>query len=152
MPVTRSVTPRITLIIDTSGSMREGFRLSIAASCVDIVRELYSDHRGIRVITGDTSGKSETVNVKRAGEVLARLVGGGGTNMANIMRQAVEAKPAPQLLIVATDIDTPWPELAEMQGIPVVIAACDPYQNRIPDLPKWSTNILITNQDWSNTL
>ena len=128
--------------------MQQGHRLSIAISCVDIVRDLYANSQGIRVITGDTCGKAECVNIKQASQVLQSLVGGGGTDMAAIMNQAIGSRPRPQLLIVATDIDTPWPTQQEMGRTPVIICGCNSYEHKRHLLPTWADYIEITDNEW----
>jgi Mg-chelatase subunit ChlD len=145
MPVARGRTPKITLVIDTSWSMSVHNRLSLAVGAITAVRAMFRDQSGITVLTGDTECKAQAVNVRFAEEILDDLVGGGGTDMAKIMLQAAQEKP--ELLIVATDCETPWPAQADMKGIPTVVCATEASERRIERIPSYMEVVTINNQD-----
>ena len=68
--------------------------------------------------------------------------------MGKIMVQAVNSRPRPQLIVVATDLETPWPTQPEMLGVPVVICGCNSVQHYVEDLPKWADYIEISDTEW----
>ena len=107
--------PRITVIIDTSGSMGSS-ELGLALGMVRKVLQSFRIRDGIKVVTGDTKGQTQQLCLSDPRCI--DLAGGGGTDMAEIVEQVLEDKPRPQLILVITDGWTPWPE--SDPGIPVV--------------------------------
>jgi len=92
---------------------------------------------GIRVLAGDEQA-AWTKQVFDPRKV--ELHGGGGTDMGAIVKQEAERRPVerPELIIVVTDGDTPWPE--EDVGVPVV--ACLTYETVWP-VPQWMDRVDI---------
>ncbi|MBC8357003.1 MAG: hypothetical protein H8E66_33950 [Planctomycetes bacterium] len=119
--------PRITVIVDTSGSMSaEDLGLSLG-----MVRKVLNSFRirdGIKVITGDTQGQTKQLCLSDPRRI--ELTGGGGTNMARIVAEVLQTKPQPQMILICTDGHTPWP--AQDPGLPIV--AC--LTNRRATLPE----------------
>ena len=128
--------PRITVIIDTSGSMGQR-QLGLALGTVRKVLQSFRIRDGIHIVTGDTKGQTTTLCL--ADPRCIDLAGGGGTDMAEIVEQVLEDKPRPQLILVITDGWTPWPE--QDPGIPVV-ACITGASSSLPDEyqpPGWIT-------------
>ena len=103
MPAHRQPCPEVRIIVDTSGSMNKkdlGLALGVVQKAV---RHLQS---GVEVVAADTDVRL-CQKVFKAGDV--RLVGRGGTNMARAMETVMEEYPRPNVLIVVTDGETPWP-------------------------------------------
>lgn len=116
LPGSYSKTPRVTVIIDTSGSMpREDTHL--ACGLVGRVLNALPDRRGVRVLVGGVQTEIAQ-QVFRPEQI--QLCDGGGTDMAHIIRQAAEERPTPQLIVVVTDGYTPWPD----QELPMPVVAC----------------------------
>lgn len=97
--------PRVTVIVDSSGSMGDQ-DTAMALEVIASVLKGLPDPRGIRVLTGDTCVQS-AANVFRKEQV--QVVGDGGTSMATLIRQACEERPAPKVIILVTDLETDWP-------------------------------------------
>ena len=127
--------PRITVIVDTSGSMSDS-ELGLAVGLVGKVLNSFRIRDGINVIAGDV-GAACCRKVFDPRKVV--LAGGGGTDMGKIILQAADAKPAPQLIVVVTDGDTPW---CEPISIPVV--ACITQEYAMRNVPAWIKPILQT--------
>ena len=108
--------PRITLVIDTSGSM-SAHEMALGVGLVAKVLNGLRMRDGIKVITGDEQAAwtRQVFDPKKV-----ELHGGGGTDMGAIV--TAEAQPVrgekPELIIVVTDGETPWPE--KSVGVPVV--------------------------------
>ncbi|MCO6458595.1 MAG: hypothetical protein J5I93_25085 [Pirellulaceae bacterium] len=119
--------PRITVIVDTSGSMGAD-DLGLALGMIRKVLNSFRIRDGIKVITGDEQGRTKEICLSDPRRI--NLAGGGGTDMANIITEAMDDKPKPQLLLVCTDGWTPW--TPDPIGIPVV--AC--LTNRLRDIPE----------------
>ena len=119
--------PRITVIVDTSGSMGSD-DLGLALGMIRKVLNSFRIRDGIKVITGDTQGQTKQLCLSNPR--LIDLTGGGGTDMSKIVAEALKDRPQSQMILVCTDGWTPWP--SEAPGIPVV--AC--ITNKLADLPE----------------
>lgn len=113
LPAMRTTVPRVTIIVDTSGSMSER-DLGIGLGLIGSVIRALPDQGGVRVLAGDTRVAAART-VFRPEQV--QLAGGGGTDMAHICREAMTERLKPQLVVILTDGFTPWPEPL---GVPVV--------------------------------
>lgn len=119
--------PRITVIVDTSGSMGAD-DLGLALGMIRRVLNSFRIRDGIRVVTGDERGQTKEICLSDPRRI--NLRGGGGTDMARIIAEVMDDKPAPQMVLVCTDGWTPWP--AEPIGVPLV--AC--LSNRLSEIPE----------------
>ena len=84
--------PRVTVIVDTSGSMEEG-DLALALGVIGNALRSLPDPRGLRVLAGDTAVACAK-NVFRPEQI--ELSGGGGTDMSAMILAACEERPAAQ--------------------------------------------------------
>ena len=106
MPSNVAPLPRITVIVDTSGSMSQD-DLGLALGMIRKVLNSFRIRDGIKVITGDAKGQTKQLCLSDPRRI--ELTGGGGTNMAAIIAEALQARPQPQMILVCTDGWTPWP-------------------------------------------
>jgi hypothetical protein len=125
--------PRITVIVDTSGSMSQD-DLGLALGMIRKVLNSFRIRDGIKVITGDAKGQTKQLCLSDPRRV--ELTGGGGTNMARIVAEALQTRPQPQMILVCSDGWTLWP--TEDPGIPIVACitrkrATLPDSYRAPD-------------------
>jgi predicted metal-dependent peptidase len=68
-----------------------------------------------------------------------RLTGGGGTDMRIGIAAAEAATPAPHVVIVLTDGDTPWPDTPTRARL-----VCAVISHRAPHgTPEWATTVHI---------
>ena len=118
--------PRITVIVDTSGSM-DADDLGLALGMIRKVLHSFRIRDGIRVVTGDTEGHTKQLCLSDPRRI--ELTGGGGTDMAAVIAEVLQDRPQPQMIFVCTDGWTPWPE--ENPGVPIV--AC--ISRKVADLP-----------------
>jgi len=113
-PGSRRMGAAVAVVFDTSASMHQRLLDAAAAELRGVLKATRS--RTISVIACDASahcarafGQSETI----------RLTGGGGTDLRDGIVSAAELSPKPNLIVVLTDGETPWPERAP-DRIPVV--------------------------------
>ena len=118
--------PRITVIVDTSGSM-DADDLGLGLGMIRKVLNSFRIRDGIRVVTGDTEGHTKQLCLSDPRRI--ELTGGGGTDMAAVIAEVLQDRPQPQMILVCTDGWTPWPE--ENPGVPIV--AC--ISRKVADLP-----------------
>lgn len=125
--------PKITVIVDTSGSMNE----RDLGLCVGFVAKVLSGLRlrdGVHVIVGDAQvqGDMQCLDAKKL-----KLSGGGGTSMKRLIEHAASAKDKPGLIIVCTDSETDWSN--RDLGIPVV--AC--LTRESSPVPSWIEKVVM---------
>lgn len=126
--------PRITVIVDTSGSM-DAEDLGLSLGMIRKVLNSFRIRDGIKVITGDTQGQTKQLCLSDPKRI--ELTGGGGTNMATIVAEVLTTRPQPQMILICTDGETPWPE--DNPGIPIIACLTNPRAT-LPDLyqpPSW---------------
>jgi predicted metal-dependent peptidase len=128
--------PEIAVVVDTSGSMHEQLLGEAMAEVDGLFRALGGARQRLRVISCDAA----VLGVQRVSSARqVELLGGGGTNMAEGIRAAVELKPRPTLLLVLTDGFTPWPAEAP-RGVQVVIGL---LRDEGTPPPTWARTVLI---------
>ena len=81
--------------------------LGLALGMIRKVLNSFRIRDGIKVITGDAKGQTKQLCLSDPRRI--ELTGGGGTNMAKIIAEALQARPQPQMILVCTDGWTPWP-------------------------------------------
>ena len=124
--------PSVVLCVDTSGSMAER-QLRRALEVIDGVTRALGVP--VYVATGDTE-MATLRQVRRATEV--ELVGGGGTDMPALAREAQRATNA-RVAVVITDGYTPWGERPPFEVIAVV-------PRNAPSTPHWVRRVEL--EDW----
>lgn len=132
--------PRVTVIVDSSGSMGDK-DTALALEVIGSVLKGLPDPRGVRVLTGDT-GVQSAANVFRKESV--QVVGGGGTSMARIIKQACEERPSPKVIILVTDMETDWPD----KEIEPHLLVCATRRSRwCGPPPKWAQVVYLTPEE-----
>jgi len=106
-----TITPRVAVVVDTSGSVSDGMLGQALAEVRGIVRgmgpvDLYSVDAAVHAVR------------KVFGNQPVQLYGGGGTDMGVGIARAVE--DGHQLVVVLTDGLTPWPPHPPKRGVKVV--------------------------------
>lgn len=125
---------RITAIVDTSGSMRAD-DLGLTLGMIRKVLHSFRIRDGIRVVTGDTQGRTKQLCLSDPRSI--DLTGGGGTDMSALVAEVLNVRPQPQMILVCTDGWTPWPK--ENPGVPIV-ACISRGVDELPDEykpPQW---------------
>ena len=132
LPVDREPIPRISIIVDTSGSMSSS-DFNKARSALETVLDGLPNRQGIRVVCGDTSAGSETEAFELSD---IELRGGGGTNMGSLIEAEAERDDKPQLIMCITDGYTPW---CDDVGIPTMVCLTRSESERdcCGDPPSW---------------
>jgi predicted metal-dependent peptidase len=97
--------PSVAGIVDTSGSM-SGEELKIALDEIDGILDAIGHREPIPVLAVDAS-VHEVTRASNGRQV--KLSGGGGTDMRVGIAAAAKLKPRPQVIVILTDMYTPWP-------------------------------------------
>jgi predicted metal-dependent peptidase len=117
-------TPRIGVVVDTSGSMSER-----GADVLGVVRAAVRGCGASRIWQVDTE-----IHGSRSARKTTTYRGGGGTDLRPAMAEAAMASDA---VIVVTDCDTPWPDLAVVPTLIVTWHGCS-------DSPHWAARIEVS--------
>jgi predicted metal-dependent peptidase len=112
LPVYRQPTARISLVLDTSGSMTDKDLGTALAVVIDACMAL--GH--VSAVACDAAA-GDVVDVRHVDDLREYLRGGGGTDMVAGIAKAAEGLP--DAIVVVTDGETPWPRSAP--DVPVVI-------------------------------
>ncbi|MFC4068680.1 vWA domain-containing protein [Actinoplanes subglobosus] len=104
LPVMRQPRPpRLDMVIDTSGSVSDRMLAQVKAELRVIARTLRGD--SVRILACDAAS-AQPRRLRRVDDIA--LLGGGGTDMRAGLTASASLRPAADIVIVATDGDTPW--------------------------------------------
>jgi len=132
--------PKITVIIDTSGSMDKS-DLDQALGVVGNALRSLPDPRGLRVLVGGTRVEAAK-NVFRADQL--ELLDGGGTEMPALIKAACEENPPPKGIICITDGETNW---CKEPVAPRVVVALTRKPTYCPMPPAWMEVVVLNPED-----
>ena len=121
MPAMVGPDPDVALVVDTSGSITPAALTGFLTEITEILTRAAGPRRRLRVICCDRRAHG-IQTVRRAEDI--ELVGGGGTDQREGMSAALALRPRPDLILVLTDGQTPWPE--RRPPVPVVIGLVEP--------------------------
>jgi len=123
-------------VVDTSGSVSDRDLSIAAAAAVDCARSYGADVR----LTGCDTRCGKWSRVRRASDLPETWVGGGGTDMATGIHQAIDAHPRAAAVVVITDGYTPWP--VDPIRRPVVVAVIT-GESRHDSTPEWIDSVEV---------
>lgn len=135
LPGTRRPVPSVAIVVDTSGSMDDGLLAQALGEIDGVLQTLGSAVGGVQVYCCDAAVGSAD-KVTRARDI--SLVGGGGTDLRVGIEAAVLGRPRPEVLIVLTDGETPWPS-SPPAGCSVVAVMI--RRRPIDYCPSWAVRI-----------
>ena len=122
MPALCAPRPRVAVDVDTSGSMGHDELVRAASETQGCIRALGTSV----VFMASDAAVHETREVRTAGEAVALLKGGGGTNFTPVFEAVAALRPKIDLLILITDGDGPAPTEAPhgFETIWVLVGKC----------------------------
>ncbi|MDG4785356.1 VWA-like domain-containing protein [Micromonospora sp. WMMD1102] len=106
LPSLRRRPPRVSVVIDTSGSVSDAELGSALLEVAAIGRALGGRRELVSVLPCDVA--APTVHRLCRAEGIP-LLGGGGTDLRTGFAAALRVRPAPDVVVVLTDGQTPWP-------------------------------------------
>jgi predicted metal-dependent peptidase len=112
LPVHRLPIPRVTIVGDTSASMRDDDVGKILACVWDACEAIGR----VSVVSCDAEAH-DPVEIRHLDDLKEHLLGGGGTDLRVGIERACESSP--DAIVVVTDGETPWPD--EEPEVPVTI-------------------------------
>lgn len=137
LPGQRRLVPRVAIVVDTSASV-DDVLLGAALGEVDgALKALGVAGESVRVYSCDVAVPVVST-VRRVRDV--ELAGGGGTDLRVGLRAVEQQRPRPDVVVVLTDGDTPWPA-EPPPGSAVVIGLLGRHGYRLPPTPAWATRV-----------
>ncbi|MDO5503093.1 MAG: VWA-like domain-containing protein [Actinomycetia bacterium] len=129
--------PRISIIVDTSASVDDALLTRALTEVDGAIRALGLPGSHVSVYAVDAAVHI-TRRVRRAQDV--QLVGAGGTDLRIGLRAVEQERPRPDIVIVFTDGETPWPSTPP-PGAAVIIAVLGRRGWTLPRVPHWATRV-----------
>ncbi|WP_425541030.1 vWA domain-containing protein [Streptomyces coeruleorubidus] len=106
LPSIRRRPPRVSVIIDTSGSVSDAELGSALLEVTAISRAVGGRRDLVTVVPCDASARFVHTLCRAEG---IPLTGGGGTDLRTGFTRALRTRPAPDVIVALTDGQTPWP-------------------------------------------
>ncbi|WP_242432579.1 VWA-like domain-containing protein [Streptomyces sp. Root1310] len=106
LPSLRRRPPRVSVVIDTSGSVSDAELGSAILEVAAISRAVGGRRDLVTVVPCDAAAR--IVHPLCRGEGIP-LMGGGGTDLRAGFTKALRARPGPDVIVALTDGQTPWP-------------------------------------------
>ncbi|MGI5285053.1 DUF2201 family putative metallopeptidase [Nonomuraea polychroma] len=107
LPSLRRRPPRVSVVVDTSGSVSDAELGSALLEVAAIVRAVGGRRDLVSVLSCDAAAQAVQPLCRAEG---ITLVGGGGTDLRTGFTKALRARPRPDVIVILTDGQTPWPE------------------------------------------
>jgi predicted metal-dependent peptidase len=136
LPSLRRPVPHVAVVCDTSGSMSPSELGQVLAEVDGVLRAVGVGPTAVRVLAVDAAVHTAQ-RVTSARQV--ELLGGGGTDMGVGIAGAVALRPRPQVVVVLTDGETPWPA-APPPGVRVIVGLIGSHP---PLPPAWAHTVHV---------
>ncbi|MEW2074294.1 MULTISPECIES: VWA-like domain-containing protein [unclassified Streptomyces] len=107
LPGLRRTPPRVSVVVDTSGSVSDAELGSALLEVAAISRAVGGRRDMVSVVSCDAAA-GRVRRLCRAEGI--PLTGGGGTDLRAGFAQALASRPRPDVVVVLTDGQTPWPD------------------------------------------
>jgi predicted metal-dependent peptidase len=149
LPSLRRRPPRVCVIIDTSGSVSDTELGSALLEVTAISRAVGGRRDLVTVMSCDAAARVAHPLCRAEG---IPLTGGGGTDLRTGFAKALRARPAPDVVVVLTDGQTPWPSTRPpcrtVVGLFPRHRATRPWHENDPDYvpdapPEWARVVTI---------
>jgi predicted metal-dependent peptidase len=109
LPTLRQPVPRVAIVVDTSGSMGDDDLAAAMGEIAGVLRAVGIGGNRVAVLACDADVQA----VRRVTTVdQVELAGGGGTDLRIGIEAALRGPRPPQIVVVLTDGETPWPDTA----------------------------------------
>lgn len=125
--------PRVAMIVDTSGSVDDDLLERALGEVDSVIAALGVPGTSVNVYSVDAAVHNVS-KVRRARDI--ELVGAGGTDLRIGLIAAERQRPRPDIIIIFTDGDTPWPATPPI-GASVIAAILGRTHQELPPTPPW---------------
>lgn len=135
--------PRVAAVVDTSGSMTREELQACLGDLIGLSRSVAGGSATLSVVMCDAQVHS--VSVIRSPRQVDDLVvrGGGGTDMSAGLEACAALRPRPEVVVVMTDGETPWPAQPPPGLGSARVIALLTMASSADYVPAWMTTIVI---------
>ncbi|MEP7055525.1 MAG: VWA-like domain-containing protein [Actinomycetota bacterium] len=137
LPAMRKPVPSVAIVVDTSGSVDDGLLRQALGEVDSALHSVGVAGGSVTVIACDAAAHV-LADVRRARDL--RLPGGGGTDLRIGILTAAAIRPRPDVVVVATDGYTLWPDQPP-GGMAIVAAMLGRDPELLPPTPRWATRV-----------
>ncbi|UBV13920.1 DUF2201 family putative metallopeptidase [Mycolicibacterium fortuitum] len=130
--------PQVAIVLDTSGSVDDRLLGRALGELDQLLLSLNIAESGAMVYSVDAAVHTAQ-RVRRAQDVV--VVGAGGTDLRIGLEAAVRAQPRPEIIVVFTDGDTPWPAQPPHNVSVIIVVLARGSRSHLPATPDWATRI-----------
>ncbi|MET9490603.1 VWA-like domain-containing protein [Nocardia sp. NPDC006630] len=145
LPSLRRTPPRVSVVIDTSGSVSDVELGSALLETAAVTRAVGGRRDLVTVLSCDAAARITDPLCRAEG---IPLIGGGGTDLRTGFAKALRAQARPDVIVVLTDGQTPWP--AARPSCRTVVGLFrrehtqhDDEPNYVPAPPTWARVVHI---------
>jgi predicted metal-dependent peptidase len=136
LPSLRRPSPAVAIVVDTSGSMSDDDLAVALAEVAGVLRGVGIRGNRVTVLACDAA---VAVTTRVASVEQVELAGGGGTDMRVGIAAALALPVRPEIVVVLTDGETPWPQHAPPARVIAGLIGSD-----APEPPVWVEAIRIS--------
>ncbi|MES2170435.1 MAG: VWA-like domain-containing protein [Actinomycetota bacterium] len=129
--------PRLAIVVDTSASVDDELLARALAEVDGAIAGLGVPGSSVTAYSVDAAVHTIS-QVRRASDIT--LVGAGGTDLRPGLRVAEAERPRPDVIIVFTDGDTPWPATPPA-GAAVIAVLLGRSREHLPKSPDWAIRV-----------
>ena len=137
LPGQRRPLPRLSIVIDTSGSVDDKLLARALGEVDGAITAIGVPGSNVTVYSVDAAVHT-VARVRRAQDL--KLIGAGGTDLRIGLRAVEHERPRPDVIIVFTDGDTPWPA-SPPPGAVIIAAILGRDRELMPPTPSWITRV-----------
>jgi predicted metal-dependent peptidase len=137
LPGQRRLVPRVSIIIDTSGSVDDDLLARALGEVDGVIAALGIPGANLTVYSVDAAVHT-TQRLRAAKDV--KLIGAGGTDLRIGLAAIEHERPRPDIVIVLTDGGTPWPTTPP-PGARTIIALLGRKGEALPETPTWAVRV-----------
>lgn len=137
--------PRVSVIVDTSGSVDDQLLARALAEIDGVIAAIGVSGASVTVYSVDAAVHA-TKTLRSARE--AQLIGAGGTDLRIGLTAIEDERPRPDVVLVLTDGDTPWPENPPPGSVVIIAMLGRKGEQPLPPSPPWAVRVECLLEEW----
>lgn len=137
--------PQVSVIVDTSGSVDDQLLARALGEIDGVIASIGISGASVTVYSVDAAVHT-TKNLRSARD--AQLIGAGGTDLRTGLKAIEDERPRPDVVLVLTDGDTPWPENPPPGCVVIIAMLGRKGAEPLPPTPRWAVRVECLLEEW----